>query len=56
MNSYLMTDSIKNGYGKLDDKLLRPSSNQYADSERENVTYMAEHLETATPWLCCADL
>lgn len=49
--SHLMIDSIKNGDGKSDDKLLRPSSNQYAHSEREDVTYMAEYLETAIPWM-----
>ena len=50
MNSHLRIDSIKSGYGKLDDKLLRPSSNQYAHDELEDATYMAEQVETATPW------
>lgn len=49
MNSHVIIDSIKIGDGKLDDKLLRPSCDQY--SHRELETYMAEQLEIVTPWI-----
>lgn len=42
MNGHLMIDIIINGYGKLDDELVRPSDNWYANSELEYVTYIVE--------------
>lgn len=41
MNSHSMIKFTKNRDGKLHDKLLRPSYNQYANHEPEYVTYIA---------------